>query len=116
MRISTLNSGPNHELLRRFLLGETSFPDGVVVVTACTDYESQACFFPPCAIREGIVPGYSMLVLGVSFRFFFGPRHTRVIVADHREQSLHSYGHLSRTAKESAGLVRALADFGVESA
>jgi hypothetical protein len=35
---------------------------------------------------------------------------------DHREQSLHSCGHLSRTAKESAGLVRALADFGMKSA
>jgi hypothetical protein len=103
---TTVDLGPNQESLRRFLLGETSFPDGVVIVTACTDYESQACFFPPCAIREGVVPGHSLLVLGVSFRFFFGPgvpsdfqrfccvHHTRIIVADHREQSLHSYGHL----------------------
>ncbi len=117
---TTVDLRPNQESLRTFLLGETSFPAGVVIVTACTDYESQACFFPPCAIREGVVPGYSLLVLGVSFRFFFGPgvpadfqrfccvQHTRIVVANHREQSLHSYGHLSRTAKESTGLKNAL--------
>jgi len=123
---TTVDLGSNQELLRRFLLGETSFPDAVVIATVCTDYESQACFFPPCAIREGIAPGYSLLVLGVSLRFFFGPvpadfqkfccvQHKRIIVANHREQSLHSYGHLSRTAKESPGLVRSLADFGMKS-
>jgi hypothetical protein len=75
-------------------------------------------------VREGVVHGYSLLVLGVYFRFFFGPNvpdefqrfccvhSNRVIVADLREQSLHSYGHLSRTAKESAGLKDALQQHG----
>ena len=115
----TVDLGAYEEPLRKFLLGEELFPaDGVAIVTVCTDFESQGCFFPPCSIREGVVAGYSLLVLGVSFRFFFGPDvpnefrrfccaqspRKMVIVADHREQSLHSYGHLFQTAKESRKL------------
>jgi len=113
---TTVDLGPHQEPLRRFLLSEVSFPAyGTVVVTVCTDFESQGCFFPPCAIRGGIVQGYALLVLGVYFRFFFGPdvpsaflryccvhsRRKRIIVADHHKQSQHSYGHLFQTAKES---------------
>jgi hypothetical protein len=112
---TTVDLGPYQELLRKFLLGEAAFPvDGVAIVTVCTDFESQGCFFTPCAIREGIVPGYSLLVLGVSFRFFFGPNvpeefrrfccvnspRKRIILADHSKQSQHSYGHLFQTARE----------------
>lgn len=116
---TTVDLGQYQESLRKFLAGEASFPaDGVAIVTVCTDFQSQACFFPPCAIREGVATGYALLVLGVSFRFFFGhdvetqfrrfccvhsPRK-RIIVADHSQQSLHSYGQLFQTAKESRKL------------
>lgn len=113
---TTVDLGVHQEPLRKFVHCEAPFPtDGVAIVTVCTDFESQGCFFTPCAIREAITTGYSMLLLGVSFRFFFGanvPREfrqfccvhssrKRIIVADHSKQSQHSYGHLFQTAKES---------------
>jgi hypothetical protein len=113
---TTVDLGPYQEPLRKYVLGEASFPDGVAIVTVCTDFESQGCFFPPCSIREGALSGYALLVLGVYFRFFFGPEvpnefrrfccvHSkRIIVADHSKQSQHSYGHLFQTAKESRKL------------
>ncbi len=116
---TTVDLGAHQEPLRRFLLGEVPYPaDGVVIVTVCTDFESQGCFFPPCAIRDRIVQGYALLVLGVYFRFFFGPSipsgfrryccvhspRKRIIVADHRKPSQRSYGHLFQTAKESPKL------------
>jgi hypothetical protein len=116
---TTVDLVPYQEAVRKFLLGEESFPaDGTAIVTICTDFESQGCFFPPCSIRDGVVSGYALLVLGVYFRFFFGPdvpsefqqfccvhsTRERIIVADHSKQSQHSYGHLFRTAKESPKL------------
>jgi len=116
---TAVDLGPSKELLRRFLLGETPFPaDGIAIVVVCTDFASQGCFFPPCAIRDGIAHGYALLVLGVYFRFFFGPDvpsdfrqyccaqspRKRIIVAGHSEQSQHSFGHLFRTAKGSPAL------------
>lgn len=112
---TTVDLGSYQERLRRFLLGETAFPAyGVVIVTACTDFESQGCFFTPCSIRYGIVAGYALLMLGVYFRFFFGPDvplefqrfccvhspRKRIVVADHSKESQHSYGHLFQTARE----------------
>jgi len=115
---TTVDLGAHQEPVRRFLRGETPFPGGgVVVVTVCTDFDSQGCFFSPCAIRDGIVQGYALLVLGVYFRFFLGPNvpkdfrcccvyspGNRIIVADQSKQSQHSYGHLFQTAKESPKL------------
>ena len=116
---TTVELGPHRESLRKFLLGQTPFPaDGVVIVTVCTDFESQGCFFSPCAIRDGIVQGYAFLMLGVYFRFFLGPNvpsdfrpyccvqspRKRIIVADHGKESQYSYGQLFRTAKESPKL------------
>jgi hypothetical protein len=116
---TTVALGPNQEPLRKFLLGEAAFPgDGVAIVTVCRDFESQGCFFPPCSIRDGAAAGYALLVLGVYFRFFFGPEvphnfrkfcsvqspRKRIIVADHRKESQHSYGHLFQTAKVSGEL------------
>ncbi len=114
---TTVDLGPLQESLRKFLLDQTAFPgDGVVIVTLCTDFESQGCCFPPCAIRDGIVQGYALLMLGVYFRFFFGPNvpsdfrryccvHSpRQRIIDHSKPSQRSYGHLFRTAKESPKL------------
>jgi len=113
---TTVDLGLYQEPLRRFLHNEAPFPiDGVAIITVCTDFESQGCFFSPCAIRDGIAQGYAFLILGVYYRFFFGPDvpddfrkyccccspRNRIIVADQRKQSQHSYGHLIQTAKES---------------
>ncbi len=119
METTTVDLGPHQEVLRRFLLGDALFPpDAAAVVTVCTDFESQGCFFSPCAIRDGMVQGYALLMLGVYFRFFLGPgvppdfrryccvhsERNRIIVADQRQQSQYSYGHLFESARESAKL------------
>lgn len=116
---TTIDLGPLQDRLRRYLVGSAPFPpDGVAVITVCTDFASQGCFSTPCAIRDGIVQGYSVHILGVNFRFFFGPGvpasffsfccvHSgrgRLVVADHSKQSYHSIGHLLRAATESRNL------------
>lgn len=114
---TTVNLGTYQEPLRKFVHCEAPFPtDGVAIITVCTDFASQGCFFTPCAIPDAPATGYSLLLLGVSFRFFFGPNvpsefrrfccvhSSRIIVTDHSQQSQHSYGHLFQTAKESRKL------------
>jgi len=115
---TTVDLRTHQESLRQYLHGEASFPEGAVIVTACTDFESQGYFFSPCAIRDGFVAGYAVLMLGVYYRFFFAPgvpsdfnryscvhsERKRIIVADHSNQSLHSYAHLRQTATESPKL------------
>ena len=115
---TTINLGPHQEALRQYLHGETGFPAGAVIVTLCTDFNSQACFFTPTAIRAGAVAVYSVNLLGVYYRFFFEPAvppdfyryscaHTerkRIIIADQSQQSMRSYAHLLKTASESPTL------------
>jgi hypothetical protein len=115
---TTVDLGLHQETLRKYLHGEAPFPDGVVIVTLCTDFESQGFFFSPTAIRDGIVAGYSVNLLGVYYRFFFEPgvprdfyryscvhsERKRIIIADHSKQSMHSFAHLRKTASESLNL------------
>src|ERR1700751_3332453 len=50
---TSIDLGAHQEPVRRFLLGESEFPaEAVVVVTACTDWVSQATIFPPSAVPE----------------------------------------------------------------
>lgn len=115
---TTVNLGIYQELLQQYLHGKAPFPDGAVIVTVCTDFNSQGFFFSPCAIREGVHAGYAVLLLGVYYRFFFGPgvptdfnryscvhsERKRIIIADQSTQSMHSYARLRQTATESPNL------------
>ena len=69
---------PKHlEPLRKYLAGETAFPDDRIAVTAtvATDLLSQNCCFVPSRVTDnpGIV--YSLLTKGLYFRFVFGENH-----------------------------------------
>ena len=115
---TTLDLGTHRETLRQYLHEESGFPVGAVIVTVCTDFASQGCFFTPTRIREGVIEGISVNLLGVYYRFFFEPgvpedfyrfsivhnERRRIIVANHEKESMHSWGHLKQTAKESEGL------------
>jgi hypothetical protein len=115
---TTVDLGTDQKALRQYLHGEAPFPDGAVIVTVCADFDSQGFFFSPCAIRDGLIAGYAVLLLGVYYRFFFGPgvpadfnryscvhsERKRIIIADQSKQSMHSYAHLRQTATESPKL------------
>lgn len=115
---TTVDLGRHKEPLRQYLQGEAGFPAGAVVVTLCTDFASQGFFFSPSAIRDGLVAGYSVNLLGVYYRFFFEPgvpsdfyryscvhsERQRIIIADQSKQSFHSYARLRKTAIESPKL------------
>ena len=69
---------PAHlELVRRYLAGETAFPDDSLAVTAtvATDFLSQNTCFVPSRVTDnpGIV--YSLLTKGLYCRFVFGENH-----------------------------------------
>ncbi len=114
---TTVDLGPYQTKLREFLLGIAPFPpDGSLIVTVCTDFPSQGCFFAPCTVRDAPIPAYTLLILGVHFRFFLSsaiptpfqqfccvhsPRK-RIIVADHTVPSMQSFGHLLSTKPEAS--------------
>ena len=66
-----LDLGEHLEPLRRYLLGETPFPDDThVLLTVCTDTKSQKYWAPP---QPGEPPGMFVVpVLGMAYRFWLG--------------------------------------------
>ena len=115
---TAIDLGICQEQLRQYLHNEAPFPTGEVIVTVCSDFDSQGFFFTPCAIRDGLLAGHAVNLLGVYYRFFFGPNvpadfnryscvhseRKRIIVADQSKHSMHSYAHLFQTATESPNL------------
>jgi hypothetical protein len=53
---TTVDLGLHQETLRKYLHGEAPFPDGVVIVTLCTDFESQGFFFLPLRFATASSP------------------------------------------------------------
>lgn len=65
---STVNLGKYQEPIRRWVAGETGFPDGVyVITTACTDRGSPGMCFAPSKVAGSWFPMYSILVRGIWF-------------------------------------------------
>jgi hypothetical protein len=65
---SSIDLRKYQEPIRRYLLGETGFPDGVyVVVTACVDRGSQGMNYAPSEAVGPPYPMYSLLVRGIWF-------------------------------------------------
>ncbi len=69
---------PAHlEMVRGYLAGEMNFPDDTLAVTAtvCTDSQSQNTCSVPSRVtgNPGIV--YSLLMMGLYYRFVFGENH-----------------------------------------
>jgi hypothetical protein len=65
---SSIDLGKYQEPIRRYLLGEAGFPDGVyVIVTACVDRGSQGMNYAPSEAVGPSFPMYSLLVRGIWF-------------------------------------------------
>jgi hypothetical protein len=65
---STVDLGKYQEPIRRYLMGEAGFPDGVYVIsTVCTDKGSQGMSFAPSKVAGSQYPMYSILVRGIWF-------------------------------------------------
>lgn len=107
------------EPIRRYLLGETEFPNDVIVaVMACTDYGSQRSFYTPCEVRGHEVTGFGMLARGIHFRLFVGsdvPQPMRrvccfssarqvILRGSCRRISVHAFAHLHGSSRPSRAL------------
>lgn len=65
---SFIKLGKHRERIRRYLLGEAGFPEGIyVIVTACTDIGSQGMNFAPAKMAGTRFPMYSLLIRGIWF-------------------------------------------------
>jgi hypothetical protein len=111
---TSVNVTPEHtETMRRYLLGETAFPDAVVVVvTACLDLASQYLTFSPTSTHDGD-ERFQMSFLGVYLRVILGvaaddplrticcihSREKRVHVENCMSYSLESFGSIHEKAR-----------------
>lgn len=65
---SSVNLGVHQERIRRYLIGDAGFPEGVyVIVAACTDVGSQGMVFAPSLVDHEMYPMHSLLVRGIWF-------------------------------------------------
>jgi hypothetical protein len=69
-----LNLGPHQETVRKFLVGETSFPHEVasVIVLVCSDPESRSVWGLPSQVEEAGCENYRFMARGVLFRVLLG--------------------------------------------
>jgi hypothetical protein len=71
----TIDLGPYSEVLRKFLLGETAFPENVVLhVIVCTDSMTQDIFYMPGLVRKQEERTYSFQARGLNFFMTVGKR------------------------------------------
>ncbi len=101
--------GNYEEPVRRYLLGETPFPNEMVlVITVCTDFESQSSVLSPAIVRGDRIDGMGLIARGIQFRLYTGPdipealrrvccvRSERriILVGDCRRISLQAFANL----------------------
>jgi len=116
---TSVSLGPFEDPIRKYLLGESGFPCGVVaVVTVCTDFASKGSFFVPCLVSQNQFTTYSLLTRGIYFRVLMGsnlPAGIRelccasssrkpIFKASCEEKTLGAFAHLISTAKITQGL------------
>lgn len=106
---------PTHmETMRRYLLGQTPFPDDItVVLTVCLDKASQYQTFSPCSHSDGLGNKFQFSVLGVCFRIQLGvppsskmrsiccvhSRERRIHVENCNEYSLEAFSSIQAKAR-----------------
>jgi hypothetical protein len=110
--------GADEDRVRRYLLGETPFPENMVLlITVCNDWQSQGSFFSPAAVR-GAPASFGLQTRGIYFRLFVGPdipegaRRTGCIPSEARyvalgdcfKISFGAFRYLRETTREAAGL------------
>lgn len=106
---TTIDLGDYEEPIRKFLLGEISLPNDIIVVaTACTDWLSQGSFYTPCRVRGNPNTAYAFLARGIKFTVLagsnlpasmrelccVGSKQKLVFAANHEAKVVHSLLHL----------------------
>jgi len=77
---TVLYLGPPEDPIRRFLLGETGFPDeAAVVLTICADVYSQNAFFMPSRVLNFQGMCFVFLTLGLHFMVYIGRDAGRIL-------------------------------------
>lgn len=116
---SSIDLGKYQEPIRRYLLGEAGFPDGVyVILTVCIDLGSQGMVFAPSKTVGSQYPTISLLVRGLWFHVITSDdnplglselccvrsQRKMLFKADCTEPFLHAGRHIHETATVSAEL------------
>ncbi|MBZ5672525.1 MAG: hypothetical protein LAO04_22725, partial [Acidobacteriia bacterium] len=77
---TVLDLGQEEEPIRRFLLGETGFPDeAAVVLSICTDVYSQRVFIMPSRDVKFQGTCFIFLTLGLHFMVYIGRDTARIV-------------------------------------
>jgi hypothetical protein len=70
-----INLGPYNETIRRFLMGETPFPDNIsLLMVVCNDPESQNVFYTPSLGMKQLERTYSFQTRGLNFLMIVGKK------------------------------------------
>jgi hypothetical protein len=106
--------------IRKFLLSEASFPNGVVVIlTVCTDLESRGAFYPPTLRNGETFPIYGLLTQGIHFDIVFADRvspelrgiccvgsaQKLIFARDRSAEAFASFSYLAATSRPAANLL-----------
>jgi hypothetical protein len=91
-KTTLLELGVFEEPIRKFLLGESPFPDEIVVmVHVCTDRASHGSFYMPSRVQANPIPSFGFQTLGILFRIFVGntiPENIRAFCCVKSEKKL----------------------------
>jgi hypothetical protein len=113
--IHSANLGAYQEPIRKYLIGKGPFPkDVTVLVTACTDSESQNSAYEPTSVLGTPNTAVAFLACGIHFTIFFGAtfppairnmccfssRQQLVFSRNIKHTTLHAYSVLAATTKE----------------
>jgi hypothetical protein len=120
-RTRRLNLGGSEDSIRKYLLGETDFPNDVaVIVHVCTDYPSTGSFYTPSESRAETNPAlkrFGFQALGLNFMVFVGtiPPTVRqfccvrsspkvIFQRDCSEKTEQTFAQVMATSREARGL------------
>jgi hypothetical protein len=120
---TSIKLGAYEERIRKYLLGETAFPHGAyVIVTACTDRESQEMILFPweVTLKDQEYSMFEILIRGIWFRIVLGTsvpaglsglcavRSSQQVIfmADCKTEVLHATAHFFDTAVDTVRRLR----------
>jgi hypothetical protein len=109
--------------IRDYLLGKGPYPpDLVLLVIACTDWQSQGNFYSPATVVGNQIPSLGLLTRGIHFRLFLtnnlpayikklcfatSPRHF-IAMGSCLNISADAFGHLMKTSRQAASLTKSM--------
>lgn len=118
---TTVNVGPYEESIRKYLLGDTGFPEGVFVLLAvCEDKGSRGMIFAPTLVAGTAHQMFSILIRGLWFHIIVdknaaaGNKNLCCVQSEKKvlhledcsERFLHAGRHIHKTAKVAVNVKR----------